>query len=185
MYQKLRNVHLSTGLFCLAFLLMYGASAVQMAHRRWWPVRERVTEWSVRLPAGLADARVASRGLAIRGELTAVRTSGGALYFRIVRPGTVNQVEYSAATGEAKVRTADSGFTGLLNRLHQAQGVWHEYPPLNRWSAVSGLVSLGLLLLGATGLYLWFRNHSERWIGAALLGAGGGLAAVLIVWMRG
>ena len=63
--------------------------------------------------------------------------------------------------------------------------MWHEYPPLNRWSAVSGLVSLGLLLLGATGLYLWFRNHSERWIGAALLGAGGGLAAVLIVWMRG
>jgi hypothetical protein len=184
MYQKLRSIHLATGMFCLAFLLMYGVSAVQMAHRRWWPIRERVTERSVRLTAGLSDARVASRELAIRGELTAVRTSAGALRFRIVRPGTVNQVEYSVATGEAKVRTADSGFTGLLNRLHQVQGMWHEYPLMNLWSAVLGLVSLGLMVLGVTGLYLWFRNRSERWIGAVLLGAGGGLAAILIAWMR-
>ena len=121
MYQKLRNVHLSTGLFCLAFLLMYGASAVQMAHRRWWPVRERGTEWSVRLPAGSIDARVAARALAIRGELAAIRISPGALRFRQVRPGTVHQVEYSAATGEAKVRETDAGFAGMLNALHQVQ----------------------------------------------------------------
>jgi len=184
MYQKLRSIHLSTGMFCLAFLLMYAASAVQMAHRRWWPVQERVTVRSVRLPAGLTDARLASRELAIRGELTAVRTSHGALRFRIVRPGSVNEVEYSVATGEAKVTTADSRLRGLLNRLHQVQGMWHEYPLLNLWSGVLGLVSLGLLVLGATGLYLWFRNRSERWIGAALLGAGGGLTAILIAWMR-
>jgi hypothetical protein len=184
MHQKLRDIHLATGMFCLAFLLMYGASGVQMAHRRWWPVRERVTEWSVRLPAGLADARVASRELTVRGELTAVRMSPGALHFRVVRPGTVNQVEYSVATGEAKVRTVDSGFTGLLNRLHQVRGVWHDYPLLNLWSAVLGLVSLGLLVLGVTGLCLWFRNHSERWIGVVLLSAGGGLATILVVWMR-
>jgi hypothetical protein len=184
MYQKLRNLHLSTALFCLAFLSMYGVSAVQMAHRRWWPVRERVAEWSVQLPAGITDARVAARDLAIRGELTAIRTPPGALRFRLVRPGTVNQVEYSVVTGEAKMRTTDAGFIGMLNRLHQAQGMWHEYPLLNVWSAVLGMVSLGLLVLGGTGLYLWFRNHSERWIGVVLLGAGGGLAVVLIVWMR-
>ncbi|MBZ5622613.1 MAG: PepSY-associated TM helix domain-containing protein [Acidobacteriia bacterium] len=184
MYQKVRSVHLSTGLFCLAFLLMYGASGVQMAHRRWWPIRERVAERSVRLPAGLTDARVASRELAIRGELTAVRASADALSFRIVRPGAVNQVQYSASSGETKIRTTDSGFTGLLNRLHHVEGTWHEYPLLNAWSAVLGLVSLGLLVLGGTGLYLWFLNHSERWIGAVLLAAGGGLAALLIVSMR-
>ena len=184
MYQKLRNVHLSTALFCLAFLLMYGVSAVQMAHRRWWPVAERVTEWSVRLPAGITDARVAARALAIRGELPAIRISPGALRFRQVRPGTVHQVEYSAATGEAKVRATDAGFAGMLNRLHQVQGMWHGYPLLNVWSAVLGIVSLGLLVMGGTGLYLWFRNHSERWIGVVLLGAGGGLALILIVWMR-
>jgi hypothetical protein len=185
MYQKLRKVHLVTALFCLAFLLMYGVSAVQMAHRRWWPVRERVTEWSVQLPAGITDARVAAHALTIRGELTSIRTSPGAIRFRLVRPGTVNRVEYSAGTGEAKVRATDAGFPGMLNRLHQVQGMWHEYPLLNVWSAVLGMVSLGLLVLGGTGLYLWFQNHAERWIGAVLLGVGGGLAAVLIVWMRG
>ncbi len=184
MYQKLRNIHLGAGLFSLAFLLMYGVSAVQMAHRRWWPIRERVAERSVWLQPGLDDARAAARGLAIRGELMAVRTAPGALHFRIARPGTVAQVDYSAGTGEARIRTVDSGLWGFLNRLHQVQGMGHEYAALRVWPALLGLVSLGLLVLGATGLYLWFRNRSERWIGTVLLAAGGGLATFLIVWMR-
>ena len=184
MYQKLRSIHLCTGLFCVAFLAMYGVSAVQMAHRPWWPIRQSVTTRSMQLPPGLTDARVAARELAIRGELTEVHAIPGALQFRVVRPGIVNQIEYSAATGEAKIRIVNTGFTGLLNRIHHIEGMWHEYALLNVWSAMLGLVSIGLLVLGASGLYLWFRNHSERWIGVVLLAGGGGFAAMLIVWMR-
>lgn len=188
MYSKLRGVHLSTGLFCLAFLAMYSISGVQMAHRRWFPLRERVSERSLRLAPGLTGARAAARQLSIGGELAAVRASSNAqgpgLHFRIVRPGAVDEVDYSAATGEANVRTVTAGFIGMLNRIHQTEGMWHDYGWLNAWAGILGLVSLGLLTMGATGLYLWFRNHAERRVGCVLLAAGAGLAGALIVSMR-
>jgi len=35
-----------------------------------------------------------------------------------------------------------------------------------------------------TGVYLWFKNHKQLWIGWVLLGAGTGLALGLVVSMR-
>src|SRR5215467_4403608 len=75
MYPAIRRIHLCTGLFCLTFISMYEISGVQMAHRRWFPLAERVAEQSFVLTAGLTDARIAARELPIRGELTAARQS--------------------------------------------------------------------------------------------------------------
>lgn len=52
------------------------------------------------------------------------------------------------------------------------------------WAVVVAFVSLSLLTLGLTGLYLWFKNHSERWIGITLILAGSALTLGLIVSMR-
>jgi hypothetical protein len=75
---------------------------------------------------------------------------------------------------------SNAGLMGALNRMHRMQGLWRAFP----WIAAVGFVSLGLLALGATGLWLWFQNHRERWIGGALLASGIALAATLIVSMR-
>jgi hypothetical protein len=53
------------------------------------------------------------------------------------------------------------------------------------WAYAAVLVSLALLTLGTTGIYLWFRNHSERWIGGALVVVEVAIALGLIVSMRG
>jgi hypothetical protein len=47
-----------------------------------------------------------------------------------------------------------------------------------------GLVSGGLILLGATGIYLWFMNHSERAIGAVLVAINLGICVTLLVLIR-
>jgi hypothetical protein len=184
MYSAIRRAHLYSGLFCLAFLAMYEISGVQMAHRRWFPLAERVGEQSFVLTRDLTDARTAARELPLRGELAAARPSLSGLRFRIARPGAVSDVDYAAATGTATVRTTTAGVVGMLNRIHQTEGLWHDYRLLNAWAGALGAVSLGLLAMGATGLFLWFRNHAERRIGIVMLAAGGGLAAVLIAWMR-
>lgn len=183
MYAKLRSLHLLTALFSLALLLMYAASGVQMAHRRWFPLRETVTRQSVALSPGLAGARAVAREIPLAGEITSVFVTPYTLRYRIERLGTVCDVTYSVPTGAAEIRTTASGFAGTLNRIHRTRGLWHEYKPWNAWAAVLGLVSLGLLTMGASGLYLWFRNHAERWIGCVLL-AGGGMVCALIVSMR-
>ena len=126
-----------------------------------------------------AHARRTGRGARIVG-----RPRGRRCISESCGPALSTEVDYSAATGEAKVTTSTAGFAGMLNRIHQTEGMWHDYGLLNAWAGILGLVSLGLLAIGATGLYLWFRNHAERRIGCVLLAAGAGLAGALIVSMR-
>ena len=170
----LRNVHLSTSLFFVLFLLAYGISAVEFAHRKWVSHPEHSTESRRKLPAGITDARVAAREW--RGELGPIETPPGSLKFRVVSPlGTGYDVEYSIATGDTKVRTTTASFLTTLAWLHISRGIWAYITPL---------VSAGLLIIGLTGLYLWFKKRSERWIGVALLLLGAGIPLALIISMR-
>jgi hypothetical protein len=180
MYRYLRNTHLFTGLFCCLFLLMYGVSSVQMAHNRWFNLRPTVTEaeFPVRgdSPRAIALELMADHG--VRGELTQVREAA----FRIQRPGTVYEVQFGGGT--AKVKTNVAGFMGMLNRIHHVGGLWHEYTLTNVWAFFVGVVSAGLLILGGTGIYLWFKIHQERVIGTVLLVAGLAYGLTLVVMIR-
>jgi hypothetical protein len=188
MHRKLRTIHLCTALFLSALLLAYGISAVQMAHQQWIPLTEHTTGETFALTPGLTDARLVARDLmdrhSMRGELTLVSPSSEALRFRVTRLGTVYEIAYSISSGGANVRTSTSGFMGVLNSIHRSKSLSHTYAPMISWTIMLGLVSIGLLTLGASGLYLWFRNHKERWIGAILLIIGAGIPAALIISMR-
>jgi hypothetical protein len=188
MYRKMLAVHLCTALFCLSFLAMYGVSAVQLAHRTWIRVNDDVTETHLALPPGLAGARAVASELMLRhgidGELVTVFETPAGVNFRIQRPGTLFQMRYQPAGGETAVIVRRGGIGRVLNALHGAAGMWHGFAPMNAWAAVLGLVSLGLLLLGATGFYLWLRNPKERVAGILLLTGGAAVALTLIVSMR-
>ena len=60
-----------------------------------------------------------------------------------------------------------------FNRIHRLRGV-----------GFSPLLGVALLVLGATGLWLWWKLHRDRGVGAALLGFGIIMAGGLIWWMR-
>lgn len=110
--QWIRGVHFCTAACCLPFLVLYGITAVRMAHRAWF------------------------------------------------RPA--------------------AGFMQTLDRMHSLPSAWRRYP----WVALPGLVGLGLLAIGATGLFLWFEKRRERRTGGAILAFGIVLVGTLIVWMR-
>ena len=175
MYQKLRSLHLSTALFSLIFLLAYALSAVEFAHRKWVSHPSHSTSESRKLAPGITDARMLAREW--RGELTSIESPAGSLKFRVMTPlGGSHEVIYSIATGDATITTSTVSFATQLAFVHVAHGIW---------AVVAGLVSVALLTLGITGLYLWFKNHEERWIGAAALLTGLAIALGLIISMRG
>ena len=175
MYTWMRNTHLLLGLSTLWFILMYAVSSVQMAHPRWFRAHPDVAETTYALPANLDGARPAARelmdGHGLRGELSDVRPGPQLVRFRIVRPGTVYEVAYTPASGEAKVRTNTAAFMGMLNRIHHVQGIWHEYGLINVWGAFVGVVSIALIGMALTGIYMWFKLHKERVTGGAILAA--------------
>ena len=188
MYRYLRNTHLFLGLFCSLYLLMYGVSSLQMAHSPWFSMRPAVTETHAALAPGTTDARQVARELmdryGLRGEAGRARVTPDQLSFNIARPGTVYQIEYSPTTGNTRIRDNHAGFMGMLNRIHHAKGLWHDYWVLNAWGAFVAVVSAALFLIGATGIYLWFKLHQERVIGAILLVISLGYSLTLIVLAR-
>ena len=52
------------------------------------------------------------------------------------------------------------------------------------WAFFVALVSVALIVLSLTGIYLWFKIHTERVIGIILLALSLGYSLTLIVLIR-
>jgi hypothetical protein len=189
MYRTIRNVHLLLASLSLPFLLVYGVSAVQMSHPAWFQMRPSVTERQVSLTAGLLDARAVAREImdreaAVRGDLLNVQSRPDGFALRIVVPGTVHEVQYMTASGDARVKTSVAGFMGMLNRLHHTAGLWHEHASLQLWGAAVAVVSAALVGVGLTGIYMWFTRRAERRTGIVLLLVNAVFVGVVLTLMR-
>lgn len=188
MYRLLRNAHLFLGLAAFLFVLMYGLSAVQMAHDTWFSMKPAVTEMRVSVAGDTSDdPRAIVRALrdaGVRGELGDVDRTPAGHKLDVARPGTTYQIEYTRATREATIKVSTAGFMGMLNRIHHLRGLGHDFGLINAWGVCVGVVSAALILLGATGIYLWFKIHSERAIGVVLLVINLGVCVTLLVLIR-
>jgi hypothetical protein len=186
-YKTLRTLHLLCGTLSLPFLVMYGISAVQMAHSTWFAMRPAVQERQVTVPAGL-DARALARHLMnaenLLGQLGEVSGTPAGLTLRIAVPGTVHEVSYDRAANSARIRTSVAGTLGMMNRLHHAAGLYPEHLPLKIWGAAVGLVSAALIGLGATGLWMWWLRRQDRAVGLVLLVANLLFSVALLIAMR-
>jgi len=188
MYKVLRNTHLFLGIAAFLFVTMYGLSSVQMAHQTWFSMKPQVTETRLTVsPETSEDPRAIAaelRRAGLRGEMRDVETNAAGYRIYIQRPGTFYRIDYTRATREAKVRIQTTGFMGMLNRIHHIGGTWHDYWLINVWGIFVALVSVTLILLGATGIYLWFKTHGERAIGVVLLAINLGICVTLLVLVR-
>jgi hypothetical protein len=177
MFRLMRNVHLILGLLFFFYAMLFAGSSLVIIYRPWLKPTHSEQEQTVRVatdraqtPRDLALELIQNHGL--KGDLRDIKQDGDAVRFVIARPGMRSEVKYSAATGEVKVRTRREGFLETLVQLHTNHGFWHEFMPANGWSLLSLLGSVGLFLLGATGIYLWFCHHEERVIGFVILAVG-------------
>lgn len=184
----MRTIHLVLGTLVLAFLLLYALSGVQMAFVpfRWTTVAQAdvpVTPESISNPRLLGRHIMQARQ--IQGEIKTATENADGFAVTIAWPGTEHQVTWRRGEAIAQVRTRVVGLVGMLNRLHQLDGLWHESWLLNVWGVFVGLTSLALFGLGVTGLWLWFRVHEERVVGGVLLAGGLVVGLGLILLIRG
>lgn len=185
MHKFLRNTHLILGMGSVLFVLMYSVSAVQMAHRI--RVTPQVVEEDVQLTPGLEPrplADVLARDRDYRGELGAAQPNPKGFRVTIGRPGTQYVVQYDRTSGVARVRKETRSFLGMLNRLHHQNGLRHTDGVLNAWGWALLVVSLALIVIGVSGVYLWFQMRRERLIGSVLLGANVVVSLALLIALR-
>jgi hypothetical protein len=188
MYPLLRTIHLLCGVLSLPMLLMYGVSAVQMAHSNWFSLKPAVTERQVPAAAGETDGRRLARNLmratGLRGEITSVSETPDGFLVRLTIPGTVHEIRYNRASGTADIRTSVAGTLGFLNRLHHAAGFWHDWSPMKVWALLVAVVSFATVGLAVTGLWMWWLRRQERVSGLILLLANVAFAVVVLSLLR-
>jgi hypothetical protein len=187
-YTLLRTTHLLLGSFSALFLLMYGASGVQMTHR-WLDAGQTVVESDVAVSNGAAAGPRALAQMLMTehrmvGQLASINQKPDGFSFQITRPGTTYQVAYTTGAASAHVKTSVTGWVAMLNGIHRVAGLKHDYVLLNVWAVFVGVVSAALLLLGLTGVYLWFQTQGERLIGGLIVGVGLAVGLSLMVLIR-
>ena len=189
MFLWMRNTHLILGLVFLVMVVVFAVSSLTIIYRPWLPTSKEDYERTVAIaaedaatPRALALELMRNHGL--EGDLLQIRQTDDEIRFRIARPGTQVQVQYSQASGEAKLETRRFGFLETLVQLHVNHGFHHEFLPAWAWGLLSLLSSIGLLLLGATGIYLWFALHEARVSGTVLLVVGLVYGLTTLVWSR-
>lgn len=189
MYRWFRNTHLAAGLLAVPFLLMYGISAMQMSHGGWFSLKPAVTETTVTIASShINDGRALARELMdqnhLRGEIQQAQATATGFQLRIARPGTVYRVDYLSQTHQARIQTSVANFMGMLNRIHHLAGFRQSSLVVDVWGGWVLLVSICLIVLGLTGIYMWFHFYKERLIGLILLALSLGYSLSLIFLIR-
>jgi hypothetical protein len=187
-YRYIRTAHLILGLFFAPFLLMYAVSAIQMAHRSWFPIQAAVRQETAPVRSGCNDPRILAQELMRterwRGELTEVRRTAQALTLRIASIGTTHDIICHVGEDKVGITTRTLGFLGVLNRMHHATGFWHASSSMQMWATAVALTSVALLCLGASGFWLWLLRKRERRIGLILVGANLAFSLTVLTLLR-
>lgn len=189
MYRWLRNTHLLLGLFFCAFVLMFGISSIRFSHRDWFPGKDVESKVSFIAPPGTAwEPRTLAQELMnsreLRGGLGNIRGTAEGFRFEIARMGTTHKIHYSRETRDVRIETKVQPLIAMMNVMHKTFGMDHGYGLTNLWGFLMLLTTVALLLLGVTGIYLWFKLYNERFIGVLLLLAGLAYGGTLLVLIR-
>ncbi len=173
MWKLIRDLHLWSGVFALAYLAIFAWSGVQIAQPRWFHLQPSSTDRVTVLPPGLTAPQVADHLRTVRGtlgDMNQLREAPGVIQFRLASVGRVTDVRYEAADGKTLLKTNVMSTSQMINRMHFISGMWHETREINWMGLLAGLVSLALVVMGATGILLWFRMKNERVFGSLLIG---------------
>lgn len=175
-----RKFHNYLGLYLLCFIWLFSVSGLVLNHSKWpvaqfWKARqESATTRSIRAPAVQGDIAFASdvmTQLSITGEVGDIKrsASGERFDFQVVKPGHVYRVETRLDSAVARITEIRVNAWGVMDALHHFDGVKMDDPNVKRdwwltriWSLAMDALSLGLIVLVASGLYLWCRLPGKR-----------------------
>ncbi len=199
-YVFTRDVHLYLGLFISPFILAFCVSVFFLVHA-WIPgaLQKGVARTAEGVPLPEDAYSLAGRDqvealrpvlerLGVSGEVTVVRRvpKERSLVLEAVVPGRETTVDLSFEKRTAVISEHRTGTWGALIYLHKMPGPHNSnlrgnslYMRFWRWLA-DGTV-YAILLISATGLYLWTALRTERRIGLLLI-AGGAFSFFGIVY---
>ncbi len=191
-----RKIHIYLGLFMLLFIWLFSVSGLFMNNPKWFHgnVERTPTDIPVTYSEGLdevARAKELRDQLGLEGEIILrAQRNTEKFFFMVMRPNKRFGVSVDLATKVATVNHVKPQPVGILGDLHTFSGVraiWNE-PVQERdwimtriWSFSIDVVSIGLILIVLSSLYMGLKIKENRpWAVASL--AFGVLTCSFFVW---
>lgn len=197
-----RCLHYYIGLYLLLFVWLFALSGLLLNQSSWkfaefWSNRQETSqEREVTVPppgSDLEQARDLMRQLDLRGELewTTSHNDPALFDFRISQPGRILEVKADWHRKVATVKRIELNGWGVMRLLHTFSGVRLEDPRNQRdwvltsvWAWAMDAVAVGLILMVASSLYMWWELPQKRRLGMLALGVGTAVCALFCVGWR-
>jgi hypothetical protein len=184
-----RKLHYYLGLYLLFFLWLFAITGLVLNHGTWIPSPQSGRtvvnyDHSIQRLEGngaLDDARSVMRQLNIEGEIDWVATPAapGRFDFRVSRPGGNHEIKVDLNAGTASVQRTNLNGWNVTRILHTFTGVRaadarsaRDWIVTTIWALAMDAVALGLVLMVATSLWMWWNLKGKRSGGAAALALG-------------
>lgn len=184
-----KKLHIYFGLFLLLFLWLFSVSGLILNHPQWFagskPTRVK-SERPVEMPLhedGLAKAKALKEQLGIEGEIVIRKgpPKPGQFGFLALKPNQRTFVNVDLESGIATIADVTPNRWAVLGELHTftgVRGMWNESSPTRDWfftriwSFSMDAVSVGLIFLVISSLYMWYQLKQNRLWGLVALGLG-------------
>lgn len=191
LYRWLRDLHLYFGLFVSPFVLLFAASVFYLNHGKLVPGPDPASEEyrDLTIPDGfdrLKGREAVERAKGILPQVNATGEIGFPRYvpsaqhliFPVTRAGSETTVDVDLSARTATVTRRSMNVWESLSYLHKMPGphnvaIRGNWMGTVAWRVFADATIYLLLFISVSGVYLWWAIKAERWIGAALLGAGG------------
>ncbi len=172
-----KKIHIYLGLYMLLFLWVFSVSGLFLNHPKWFkgqPQRdtEEVSVTMLEDGSALLKAQHLMDQLGVTGEaIFRGDQKPGSFAFIAMRPNKRKFVNVNLETNMAKVTHVEGKFAQMLGTLHTFSGVrpiWGEresvrdWLPTRIWSFSIDALSVGLILLVGSSLYMGFQMREKR-----------------------
>lgn len=181
-----RRLHLYMGLGLLPWFIMYGVSSIGFTHSLYFQERDAakgLPQWTLRLertidlPVPTADDQLPAFGASV---LQQVGVDAPNVVVSRPNPDLVNinafsflhytRVRYSVKQKKVTVEDRRFRWEQFLTGMHTRGGYRLDGFVRTSWSVVVDLVSIGVILWIASGLYMWWGvSGHRRWGWLAIL----------------
>jgi len=199
-----RKLHFYTGLFLRFFTWLFAFSGLLLNHPSWrfaefWNNRKQanyerpITGLGPEVAGDLAQAHEIMKQLAIKGEIlwTTTRTDTNQFDFQVRRPGHFFFIKADLGLKRVTVQQSDVNLWGVLKALHTFTGVQmddprntRDWPLTSLWALSMDAVSIGLIFMALSSLYMWFRLPKKRLAGAIVLAFGTLICGLFCLGLR-
>lgn len=196
--QLIRKIHIYSGFALFLPLFLFAASGFMLNHRwkPWDNFQERTEiekEVQVSIPvngSGLDRAKAILESLKFDGEINILtyEPEKDRIVIRTHRPGQFSEVSLSLATGKGMQKITNLNIWSIFNNMHTFTGLHSNIPEKKNWmwtkvwSLIMDATAFAMIILLATGFYMWNGLKSDRRWGLLILELSS-VIIILIIWI--